>query len=104
MLSYRRNRALCSHEGHGVCEIREHPEGALKLGPKLAGLQATVDRKTKFFVLFYRSPIEMMKDCIWLPEMVSFSVAGFGWPRKSCRQNRFTTTIHQLLLHHRLRV
>ena len=30
--------------------------------------------------------------CIWLPEMVSFSVAGFGWPRKSCRQNRFTTT------------
>ena len=26
--------------------------------------------------------------------MVSFSVAGFGWPRKSCRQNRFTTTIY----------
>ena len=23
-----------------MCEIREHPEGALKLGPKLAGLQA----------------------------------------------------------------
>ena len=34
--------------------------------------------------------------CIWLPEMVSFSVAGFGWPRKSCRQNRFTTTIYYL--------
>ena len=37
-----------------------------------------------------------MKDCIWLPEMVSFSVAGFGWPRKSCRQNRFTTTIYYI--------
>ena len=62
------------------------------------GSAGSKSRKTSIHFLFFSESLStflvcyISSMCIISAEMVSFSVAGFGWPRKSCRQNRFTTT------------